>query len=316
MVSRDRGQIMLVGAIAVAFVVLGLATVYTAQLTARPATTGSVSDQAAEATELNREARRNVRAIAVRENHDEPYYLDRAAVDDSIRRGTTNYSRLMAETYGGERGAVVNVSYDGTSRWGTRTVQYDDDVLRDGVGNPTWRPVDGEAAIGWFVFNFNLTAMEKGDEFVVRVENGTGVDPPETTYTFSRNATGRTILTVEVDSETGAASLGRGTCNPIGNRSLIDLTSGDSFTSNCEFGPGIDRLEGPYTVQFEQGTNAVGRFSVVTDAGTPSNGLPKCPATEDPCNTPAAWTVTLTTRYESGELSYENTQNVTVYEGI
>ncbi|MFD1634607.1 hypothetical protein ACOZ4L_02605 [Haloplanus ruber] len=314
--SRDRGQIMLIGAIAIAFIVLGLVAVYSAQLTARPATTGSVGDSTAEATELNREARRNARAITIRVNHDQPYYASRAALNASVDDAVANYSGLMAETYAGSRGAAATVRYDGAARMGTRTVRHSDGPM--GGASP-WHPVDQPSDLGWFVFNFNLSAMDKGESFVVRVENGTGADPPDTTYTFTRNTTGSSVLSVEVDSETGATILGRGTCNPVGNRSVIDLTTGESFTSSCAFGPGIDRLTGPYTVTFEQGDNAVGKFGIVTDTRPTNwgalNARPDCTGGTEPCNTYAAWNVTITTGYESGALSYENTQNVTVYRG-
>ncbi|WP_251344151.1 DUF7261 family protein [Haloplanus halophilus] len=317
MVKRDRGQIMLIGAVAIAFIFLGLAAVYTAQLSARPATTGSVGDQGADATEFNREARRNVRAIAVRVNHAEPYYASRGALNDSVARETTNYSRLLAETYAGGTGSMVDVRYDGATRVGTRTTLYDDGLLTDDANATTWRPVEDPADVGWFVLNLNVTAMSEGDPFVVRIENATGAD---TTYTFTRNTTGQSVLTVEVTSETEIFGQG-GTCNPRGNRSVIDLTSGESFTSTCSVEPAIEDLDGPYTVEFENADNAAGKFSVVTDTreANRANGLGACPPTgsdPQPCNTYAAWNVTLTTRYDSGELSYTNTQNVTVYEGV
>jgi hypothetical protein len=319
MVSRDRGQIMLVGAVAIAFVILGLTAVYASQLTARPATTGSVGDQAAEATELNHEARRNVRVIAVRVNHDEPYYSSSDALNDSITRETANYSQLMSETYAGGTGAVANVSSPGAPRMGTRIVQNDNETMENGAAGD-WSPVDTPTDIGWFVFNFNVTAMDEDESFVVRVENGTGPDPPETSYTFTRNATGTSVLTVETQSETPFLGQDR-TCNPRGNRSLIDLREGESFTSSCEFALGLEVLEGPYTVTFEQSDNARGKFSIVANVSESNraalNGLDPCPASPgDPCNTYAAWNVTVETRYESGEFSYNNTQNVTAYEGV
>jgi hypothetical protein len=314
MVNHDRGQLMLVGAVAIAVLFLGLAAVYTTQLSARPATTGSVGDQSAEATELNREARRNVRAIAVRVNHDQPYYADRPALREQIRRETANYSGLMAETYASGRGTLVRVNASSSTHIGTRTVLYNDSTMTHG-GSTTWQPVT-DADIGWFVLNFNATAMDKGDSFVVEIEDSAGDD---TTYTFTRNTTGTSVLTVSVVSEAGALG-GQVTCNPSGNRSLIDLTAGESFTSDCVFGPGIDDLDGPYTVEFRNGDNAVGKFGIVTDASETSwgtyNGLGTCPsAGAEPCNTYAAWYVTATARYESGQLSYNNSQTMTVYEG-
>ena len=47
--TRSRGQIMLVGAVALAFVILGLTAVYTAQLSARPASTGTAGVDAGNA---------------------------------------------------------------------------------------------------------------------------------------------------------------------------------------------------------------------------------------------------------------------------
>lgn len=319
MVSEDRGQILLVGAVAIAFVLLGLVAVYNAQLTTSgPTAAGSTN--VAEAAELNREARRNVRAVTVRVNHREPYYGSPAALNDAVGRAVGNYSRLLERTYVGSSGAVVNVTYDGAARMGTRTVQSDNMKLTDHTGAPDWEPIDRSERreIGWFVLNLNATRLDDTTPFVITVYNGTGPSPATTTYEFTRNTTGSSVVNVAVTNSPPGVGTPSTTCNAAANRSLLDLKQGISYTSNCTFTPGTAALEGPYAVEFENGDEAVGKFALVTNSTRADrpNGLGDCPAAGEPCNTYAVWNATLSTRYESGTVSYSNTQNVTVYTNV
>jgi len=338
--TRSRGQILLVGAIALAFIVLGLTAIYNAQLTARPTTTGSVGQPADEAKEYDREVRRNTRGVVVRTNHRPDYYADAPDANATIRREMHNYSDLLSRTYADGTGRVTNVTYERPVRMGTRVTQYDNATLTDDTGNEDWEPLGPPPAappgtpdkgdIGWFVLNLNVTSMNETEPFEVVVVNGT--DPPgpvdntnETTYTFTRNSTGTTLIDAEAETTANIPTNNATACNPRGNRSVIDLEEGRSFTSGCTFFPPLDLLNPPYTVEFRNGDETVGKFDLVTNyswsgagplPGPDANSLDECPESDDPCNTPAAWNVTITTRYQSGKISYVNTQNVTVYEGV
>ncbi len=322
---------MLIGAVALAFVLLGLTAVYSAQLSARPAPTGSAGVDAANAEEFNHEVRRNVRAVAVRTNHAVPYYADRAAVNGSVADETANYSELLAETYASRSGTVAGVDYVRTADYGSRTTTLSNNTTFANppaapgtVGTP-WSPVDRETEVGWFVLNLNVTAMPDEEPFTVVVENGTGTGTETTKYEFRRNSTGTSVLNVETTTTTGLSTAG-GTCNPRSRRSLVDLKTGSVFTSACEVGPGLVELDGPYTVEFRDGENAVGGFSVVTRAPPPTwetskdlNSLDGCDVTAPspgPCNTYAVWNVTVQSGYYTDQLSYKNEQNLTVYEGV
>jgi hypothetical protein len=324
---------MLVGAVALAFVVLGLTAVYTAQLSARPASTGTAGVDAQNAVEFDRESRRNVRSVVVRANHADANYSDRAAANASAAEGVANYSALVGETYAARSGVVASVAYERTETYGTRTVTRSNNTSF-GAGGPDWYPVRRPSAVGWAVLNLNISAMERGDSFAVVVESGDDADATpgtpeddanETRYEFSRNASGATVLDVTVSTETGELPRST-TCNPRGQRSLLDLRDGTVFTSGCTFGPGLQSYEGPYTIRIERGGRAVGGFEFVTDATPPpatswaANGRPACTdpgvGLGDPCNTYAVWNATVTTSYYTDRLSYDHTQNVSVYEEV
>lgn len=314
---------MLIGAVALAFVILSLTAVYAAQLSTQPSTGGSVGADAGNAEEFNRETRRNVRAIAVRTNHAEESYPSQGAVNDSVAAGIGNYSDMTAETYA-SRGVITDVRYDGTMSYGTRTLtRSNDTTFESQSGLRDWDPVSERSEVGWFVLNLNITAMPENQPFRVVVENGTTGSTEQTTYEFTRNATGASVLDIEVTPPSGTTF--QTVCNPRGARSLVDLKDGDVVTSGCSATPGIDTFAGPYTVSFENGDNAVGGFSVVTGynpgAGWPAyNGQADCTdptvTQSQPCNTYVVWDATVTTRYNTNQLSYENTQNVSVYEEV
>lgn len=317
--TRDRGQILLVGALALAFVVLSLTAVYTAQLSGRPASTGTAGVDAGNAEEFNREARRNARVIAVRKNH-ESLHLSPSAANASVAAGTRNYSQLVGETYAGRSGIVTEVTYVGAETGGTRTVSRNASFENPDASTPTdWSPVADRSRVGWVVFNFNLTAMnETSDPFEMVVESDNGT---ETTYTFARNETGNSVIDIDVASN--ATNTTRSvTCNPLGSRSVVNVQRGVTFTGGCEFGPSLAEVEGPHAVEFRNADEAVGAFSLVTNRSAPSSSLSDCTAADvaadsfEPCDTYVVWNATVRTGYYTDRLSYTNEQNVTVYEGV
>lgn len=317
--TRDRGQILLVGALALAFVVLSLTAVYTAQLSGRPASAGTAGVDAGNAEEFNREARRNARVIAVRKNH-ESLHLSPSAANASVVAGTRNYSQLVGETYAGRSGTVTEVTYVGTETGGTRTVSRNASFENPDAPTPTdWSPVEDRSRVGWVVFNFNLTAMnETTDPFEMVVESNNGT---ETTYTFARNETGNSVIDIDVASN--ATNTTRSvTCNPLGSRSVVNVRRGVTFTGGCEFGPSLGEVEGPHIIKFRNADEAVGAFSVVTNRSAPSSSLSDCTAADvaadsfEPCDTHVVWNATVRTGYYTDRLSYTNEQNVTVYEGV
>lgn len=334
--DRDRGQVLLIGAVAVAFVLLGLVVVYNAQLSARPTSTGATG-AVEEAEELNREARRNARVLAVRTNHAEPYYDNESSLNAAVNDSFRSYDILLARSYGESTGAVVGVRYAGASQTGTRVVQSVDRPFTEPAGagpNATeWTPAERDTSrqnpprwdVGWLVLNLNVTDLSETDPFVVRVYNATDdptASPRRTTYRFQRNETGSTVVDVNVTTTATGLSPRGATCNPTGNRSLVDLRRGFSFTGNCTFGPSVSALDGPHEVEFRHGDRATGQFTLVTNATASErsdlNDLSGCAAVSgaEPCNTPAVWSARVATAYTTADVSYENEQNVTVYEGV
>ena len=202
-----------------------------------------------------------------------------------------------------------------------------------------WRPVNNVSRVGWFVINFNLTAMERapGQPFRVTVNRTNGTAPDvRTTYEFRRNASGSSVVSINVTT-TGPENATDVICNPRGERSVVNLKHGVTFTGGCEFGPSLaeQRDHGPIRyVQFNntgaatpgQQPRTAGAFSIVTNQTNASatnwgaNGLAACSAlatgAAEPCNTHVVWNATVRTGFYTDRVSYTNTQNVTVYEGV
>jgi hypothetical protein len=302
--GEDRAQLMLIGAVALAFVILGFVTVYNTYLLDGP---GSEPDLGIEdAAEYDRSVRHELRELTVRMNSDRAY-ASRSALDGAMERTTGNYSRLLAESYAAGGPVSAGLRYNGADAYGVRTVQNRSGPL---VDDPV--PAPNASTVGWFVLQLNTSELERSPAFEVRVDNGSAA----LTYAFSANRSSSGSMDVRVSGHRTASA----TCSPVGDQSLLDLVGGSSYTGSCAL-PGLRSLDGPLTVRFRNGGDVEGEYEIVTDDGTsaaraPNGSLPDCgpAATDGACTAPAVWTANVTTSYDSPTVSYRNTGNVTAYE--
>jgi hypothetical protein len=307
--------LILVGSVAVAFLLIGLAVVFNAALFAGTTTDGAtVTTGTGEVGTFNDEVRRDTRSVVIYANHD-VVYTSNASLDATVRGEYRNYSGLLGESYAENTGAFVNVSYVDTERRGRRLVQSGEgNFTDDGTsgGTADWEPLRQESRMGWFVLNLNATATSaagfgSGDAFELTVENATD----SVSYRFRRNDSANQEAAA-VDIEAPAGSGRRVTCLASDRRVLVDVLGGRSLGGSCEFN-GTRRLSPPYTeVRFENGDAAVGKYSLVVNRSVTASTF-DCPA-PGPCNTTVVWAATVETTYRTERVEYTNTQNVTVYD--
>lgn len=324
MVSRsdsrpDRGQLILVGAVAIAFVVVALAVAFNGALFADTLADSEARDDLDAASQLDRQAARDLSQLVLYLNHRRPY-TDTTDLDETVSANVSTYARLATEARLGERPGVVNVTLTNRS-YGTRVVQASDDRLtEDGTvgGDPSWEPVDDSRAVGWAVLNLDAANVSDADgaaRFTVRLEDDAG--NTATLYLSRNTTTGDDSRTVDVET---VLSNGNGTatqpCPSSQGRLLLDLQSGSSFGGGCAFNL-TQPLDGPYEVAFENGDEATGKYAFVTE-GTPPNtlagGTYACPDPTGPCNAPVVWEATAITTYDTDSATTQNTRQVVVYE--
>jgi hypothetical protein len=315
---EERGQLILVGALALSFAVIALAIAFNGALYADTLAETEARTDLTVAEQLDREAARDLPQLLVYLNHRRPY-PNTATLDATVTANVSTYARLVTEARLQERPGVVNVSLVNRS-YGTRVVQATDGPYTESgtvSGDPGWRPVDDRRAIGWAVLNLdaaNVSDATGADRFTVEL---TDADGDTATLYLSRNtSTGDDSRTVDVET---VLSGGNGTapqpCPSSQGRLLLDLQDGSSFGGGCSFnltGP----LDGPYDVRFENGDAATGTYAFVT-AGSPPNTLAggtfACPDPTGPCNAPVVWEATAVTVYETRTTTSNTTRGVEVY---
>ncbi|MFB6085129.1 MAG: hypothetical protein ABEJ94_12880 [Halorientalis sp.] len=329
----DRGQILLVGSLTIAVVVIGLAVIVNSVLLTGSVARSDAVSAADEATSFDAEAVRNVREIVLRVNH-RSRLRTRDEIASQINRSVRTYSRLLARTMIREEGAWVHIEYnDARSVWGRRIVQVDD----DGIVSPAptnsrdWRPVVNDrsvgtdnADVGRFVVNMNVTESETGPMVVTVTNESTGY----ATRIRIEKVSNQSVL-IETH-RTFAAEPPAASCTPTGDRLLISLQTGAAFNAECSFGGIVNAtdasrtLEPPYGIQIENGDNVIGKFSIVAnrsvqyadDLSLTDFAYDDCttaPPGDDPCVAPAVWTANATVTYQSARIDYRRNHSVSVY---
>lgn len=312
MVSDDRAQLILVGAIAIGIVLIALTTVLNSAVFTENVAGGSAVEVTGDVTEFERESIRNVRSLIVRVNHNGIYEDSESdALRGDARENVTSYSRIIGETYADTGSVYVNVSYAGNTELGYRVVQREDANFSKNNGIQTWTPIDGPSRLGWFVVNLDVENVSQTTPMFVTLTNTTG---DAMNVSFQRTASNR----IAVNSTIEGNHRSNVTCEPTNGRVLLDVVEGTSYTGDCEFNT-TAYLEGPYSsMEFDNGDSARGKYDIVVN-GTSSSTIPNaCGAGASPirpCEGVAIWTIGITTHYETGAISYEKTRNVSVYDG-
>lgn len=314
MVSDDRAQLILVGAIAIGIVLIALTTVLNSAVFTENVAGGSTVEVTGDVQEFERESVRNVRSLMVRVNHVGLYedsMSERTRLKSNVRENVSSYSELLGETYADTGSVYVNLSYVGNEKLGERVVQREDANFSKSNGIQTWTVIDGPSRLGWFVVNLNVENVSRTTPMFMNLTNATG---DSMNVSIRRTASND----IEVNSTFGGDHRSNVTCEPQNGRVLLDVIEGTSYTGDCRFNS-TAYLPGPYdSLVFENGNSAHGKYDIVVN-GTGSNTIPNsCGAGASPirpCEGIAVWTLEFSTHYQTGSIAYEKTHNVTVYDG-
>jgi hypothetical protein len=316
--SRERAQLILVGSIAIAFVVIGLVVVINTVLFTENVATSESIERSGSAENFDYQARRDTRSLVLRINHG-TVNVTRTDLRTAIQRNVTNFSRILSESYADRSGAWVNVTYNPSkTRWGERIVRERDGTFVSPNGDADWAVVDDttDAEIGRVIMNMNVSETSEAKQFSVNVSNATGyVNLSMSSVGPSPNAN------LTVNPETSLPSRGvidpsAEECEPSNGRVLLDLKTGNAFTGSCAFN-GTAELEPPYNVTFTDGTAAHGKFGLVlneTNVDYSGGSYAMCKSSgDDICVAPVAWSANVTFQYQTRTINYTRDSNVTIY---
>lgn len=299
--GRSRGQIILIAALGIAVTLVALAMITnTVIYTENLATRDTVSGQEAVAFQQSMESGASgLLALANRynaTNHTTIRSQFEADVE-SLRNGTEIVSASI--------GDLSTVSVIETTN-GARIAQNLSRNFTDATGAEDWTLAAEIEQTRRFQMNVTAASLNESDPFTVNVtndsdewsaeiaENGTDVD-----VSISNGTT--TSCSVEPD-ETGSV--------------VVDLSEGRIAGDQCELPVFASDLSGPYTISFENGSNASGRYVLFVDreptaieddlANDPYNA----PTVEGPSLQPAIYDATLRVSVQQPDLTYES--NVTL----
>ena len=305
--TRRRAQMILLGALALAVIIVAVTVVVNSLATTRTAGPAQSSPQIDEAREFTFESRKGSRSLVLRLNH-RHRNATAAQLGAIVTDNVTVYGGLLAESYASSRAGYVNLTYhNDSSAFGYRVVQDADSNLSTG-GSVTLieNTNDQRRQIGWFSLNVNVSSTAVGEPATVTVRN----DSERVEYRINRTSNG----TLNVTSDVSYAGETTATCDPTRNRVLLDFVSGTSFSADCTFN-GTEALDGPYSVEID-GEKLIGKYELAYNDSVASSPGPECDPSvgrTDPCTAPVVWTANVSAQFDSSEINVTNRYNVSIY---
>lgn len=330
-VSRDRAQLMVVGAIAlaVALVAVGLVlnfSIYTENLATREGNSGAssiVHDQQATVDGVGR-AIEYVNVHVAGQGHDSPsnirtqLHTQVAAINDSLAQ------------VGGVSGASMQVT-DVEAHVGARLA--DQNHTRDYLNESEvkdWRLVDGASDVGRFTMHVSRPSLADtslsvvlGDIYHVKVTNETGATWK--TYIYRDSTTGTAYLAT-ADPSDSLGGLGDivFTCASVKRNVTVDFVAGEFGDTDCDqLDYFTDNFDAPYTVDFVNGDQAGGTFEILINSTNYAAGNFHDPSLgKSPYAHNAAFTADVTFEYVGNDVRYRDTKrisptpNVTRFPGL
>lgn len=318
---RDRGQLILVGCLTIALVVIGIGLVINTTLYTESASPALSNVQIDTASTFHLETKRGTRSLVHRINHGDPV-RNLPALQDQVTMAIGNYSSLVAISYARSEPGAVNITYNpGDSKIGTRVIQREDGGFDDRIVSG----IQAGQRMDWLAINVNVSATndQEINPYHMRIANGSGfVD-----WQLYRNETGAgTNLTVETTLDDGSGQTTRvAHCNPVRNRVLVDGVSGELVADSCVGDTpmfGLADLEPTYDVtQIRRPNKFAGKWELVTNetpTAATTSAIDDCdaspaPAGDEACATPVVWTANVTAAYQGQDASYVRDRNVSVY---
>jgi hypothetical protein len=317
---HDRAQLVILGAIVLAALVIGLVPVYNAVFAADSAGNGEPTELTETALAIEDAAVQQARVVAVRVGHGQPF-ADADTLTERYDAALRNGTAALGETtvQGTDHG--LNVSFDpgapGTVN-GTRVVRTTRGGVLSPAGADDWT-VASDTRLGWAVVRLEAANLSRGESLDVTATDADNASRHLTVSLERTDASNDVRVTV---SGTVGATPEDVTCEPSGGEVVVDLYRGRSATEDCRF-VGLRQVTGPVDLAVEDGDAARGTYEfVVRNGSTLPGGVLDCqtpPAGQpsQPCRSPALWTVALETRVTGERATYTTAANVSVYgEGV
>jgi|GEM_PF-584020 len=269
---RNRGQVILIGAITLAFILLGIVVVFNGVLYTETVSESSTSQSTADAEVVEQGVERNLVEIAHRWNFNES--TDRSDFEDI---GSGEFAYQYRDMTANSRSAITSVEDINIESDQEADVVSENDT----TGNISF---DSDSEIGYFVLNLNAN----DDIITVEANHSTG-DPDITIQPQDDHFKLKEVSDCEVPAEqvrfnliTGQTNVTpTGSCDPETFRNELSIIESDKSYSDLE-------------IEFSSGDD-LGTYDIVTTGGSISG------------SDPGIWSFDITFTYESNQVSYKRT---------
>jgi len=338
----DRAQLILVGAVAIAFIVLGLAVVFNTVLyTENVASTGA-ADAPRGAETLNGEVEYGAKSLVARTNLD-GNWLDNSTARTGTKSNVSKYSTNMTSVEGSAGSVVVSfealdvTDTDGEDVMGATIQHYGGQFVDADATDPNqnWSVVSsGAPEFGEFNMTVDASSLapEASDDKFRVVWNASDSNNNYSVWVYRDSSSGNVAIRTFNDSANPATDFGTDadecvlseTSDP-GSEVELQFSAGDivdhpECSGQIDVSAGIPSEE-TRTLSFHRGESVAGSYTLVvndpgavgSDINSPSALSPPILASDSPYWTHAVWEVTLAVTYDSGTVSYEETYQIEVY---
>ncbi|WP_323676722.1 hypothetical protein [Halorubellus sp. PRR65] len=327
----ERAQLILVGAVAIAFIVLGLAVVFNTVLyTENVASTGAASEPR-DAQLLNKEIEIGVKRLTERVNA-KGRFVSNSTAYTALTQNVSWYSTNMTEVIGAASPKVVSFGVKSTSAdvtYGAR-IRDDDDSNFEGPGatdTKNWSLMtssSGDAIVRDFDMTVNRLSLASANQkeafHIVWRDPDTNDNHVVWVY---RNSNDNVALRTVNNTANPTTDFSSPECELVGSESeekvVFNFSDGSvQGYDDCDsqLGPWA-RIgnETPRQVEFYRADNVTGNYSLAMNSPGNLNADLSDPdiASSDPYVTADVWEFEVAVRYESGETSFTEKYYVEVY---
>jgi hypothetical protein len=329
----DRAQLILVGAVAIAFIVLGLAVVFNTVLyTENVASTGAASAPR-DAQVLNAEVELGTKRLVERVNHKRKPKTNAQAYDN-LTANVSAYSDGMTKVVGAASPSLVSFSVaDSTPdvNYGARIRDDDGSNFETPAGAKNWtlmNPVGDGSIVRDFDMTVNRTELGAGTqkEAFHIVWSPPGSTDNHVVWIYEKSSTNEVAIRTVNDSANPARDFSGTECVLPGSDSASTVTFNFSDGSIQGY-DACDGQLGPWphidnetnrNITFYRADNVTGTYSLTIKDQSQLNSVLYLPtsgflSSGDPYWTSAVWEFELSVRYESGQATFTETYPIEVY---
>ncbi|QLD85624.1 hypothetical protein HWV23_07760 [Natronomonas halophila] len=314
--ADDRGQLLVIGAVAMALVLVGFGIVLNAVLYTDARAAQERATSGGDTYRFHQSIHDGIGGGVFYANYDD--YGSYARLVDRVRTSTRTWTENASAHYAVNAVAIVSRVRDSTN--GTQVTQSADRPLTNAGGESDWTVASDVTGVRRFSLNVSRdslvesaadpTVSDLNSQGVTRIRAEDDDSAAERTVYLYRNSSDYVV----VETAHNGTSLGR--CSVQAPEAAVDLTEGTVASQNC---PSLQfpALAGPYSIEIENGDSATARYSLVVDeerqnldddnfTGAGSD----CGGTAGPMATRALYSATVNASYLTDKQAYRT--NVTV----